>query len=352
MMNNVYHLFARHPRLSEDQDFLAWLKSNGFSYWYDTGYADADSRVVVVSGDETSAWAALEESPSGRAMLESDGDRLIPPARLLASVPVDLLALEPREVAIRAALSNAKADRSALAGARPRVAFVDGKIANVDWEIDLRYPSEGERDPGVERRMLVAPTADDLADNELHSTWLFRQEAEQWTQGPLTIVEKARRIGAMVAQTYSYDSGIRHISEFTWRDTLVRDQNGRRGICDEYAVVQISYLRSIGIPARMKLLIWQDGAGKGVGHACVEFRDQSGWHHLDGLWNAFQNPGIYRQSGARNLTVMDADYPFDGRSDQPAWGVPDPRGDGLLYPYGDFIIGPAYPGNGRPGYSF
>lgn len=352
MMNNAYHLFARHPRLSEDQDFLAWLKSNGISTWYDTGYADADSRVVVTSADETSAWAALEESPTERAVIESGGDRLIPPARLLASVPVDLLALPPKEAAIRAALSDAKADRSALACARPRVVFVDGKAAKVDWEIELRDAGEGRHDTGTDRRRLAAPMADDLADNELHSTWQFRQEAEQWTQGPLTIVEKARRIGAMVARTYAYDSGIRHISEFTWRDTLVRDTNGRRGICDEYAVVQISYLRSIGIPARMKFLIWQDGAGKGVGHACVEFRDQTAWHHLDGLWNTFQNPARYRQSGARNVTVMDADYPLDGRSDQPAWGVPDPRGDGRLYPYGDFIVSPAYPGNGRPGYSF
>jgi hypothetical protein len=48
---------------------------------------------------------------------------------------------------------------------------------------------------------------------------------------------------------------------------------------------------------------------------------------------------------------MDADAPLDSRSTVPAWGIPDPTGDGKLNPYGDFVITPAYPGNQRPGYS-
>lgn len=72
---------------------------------------------------------------------------------------------------------------------------------------------------------------------------------------------------------------------------------------------------------------------------------------MDALWSAFDNPGRYRASGAQGLTVMDADFPADSRSTVPAWGVPDPTGDGKLYPYGDFVINPRYPGNQRPGYS-
>ena len=116
-------------------------------------------------------------------------------------------------------------------------------------------------------------------------------------------------------------------------------------------MIQISMLRAVGIPARLKFLIWQQG-GKPVGHACLEYRDGNAWWHMDALWNAFHNAQVYRNSGGTNLTVMDADYPVDSRSTVPAWGIPDPTGDGKLHPYRDFVIYPSYPGNSRSGYSY
>ncbi len=365
MLDNVYHLFARHPELARNQGFLQWLKKYGSSYWYDTPPAEGDVKVVVVSMDETSLFAALEQLPDGEAGEHS----LLPETKLLASGAADITVLPPREVVVRRGLVQYGFERRDIVSVRPGVEFDDGHPVVSGWEVQIA--AEGKRhffagrdeldktgesdlpDLGVDQDdLLIPPGADDMADNELHTTWALRQEAQTWTQGPLTISEKARRIGEQVGRTYAYDGSISLIGEFTWRDTLTRDRNGRRGICDEYAVVQITYLRSIGIPARLKFMIWTDNAGQAVGHACLEFSDSGTWFHMDGLWNAFKDPGRYRGSGARNLTVMDADYPTDSRSDQPAWGKPDVRGDGLLYPYGDFIISPAYPGNSRPGYSY
>jgi hypothetical protein len=356
MLNNVYHLFARHSSFVTDDRFLKWLSRNGSAFWYETEIENGQSQVVVVSHDETSAWAALEKVDSGNDF---------PKPAVVRSVEVDLTALPSREDAIRAALQASGAPRKQVICAKPIIEFSE-KTVRAEWVVELdlgakavNYGTESglhERNRSIERNLrkphLRPAIADDMATNELHSPYLFASEAEQWTQGPLTVLEKARRIAVNVSRTYRYDGSINLISEFTWADHLVKNRNGRRGICDEYAVVQISYLRSIGIPARLKFLIWQDSSGQGVGHACLEFSNGGYWEHMDGLWNAFQQPQVYRSQGARNLTVMDADYPSDARSTTPAWGQPDRTGDGLLYPYGDFLLNPGYPGNARPGYSY
>ena len=133
---------------------------------------------------------------------------------------------------------------------------------------------------------------------------------------------------------------------------MTLDQNGRKGVCDEWAIAEISYLRSVSIPARVKWLIWTEPTGEVVGHAVLEYSDGGTWRHMDALWNAFNNPSRYRQSGAKNVTVMDADYPVDSRYSGDAWGVKDVNGDNKLHPYQDFILSPGYPGNARPGYSY
>lgn len=358
MLNNVYHLFARHAELAQDTAFLSWLKANGSAYWYETGFSDPSPRVVIVSADESSAWAALETLEDG------DG---FPYPKVVKTAELDLTSLPPRESVVRSALAATGSKRNQIVSAKPVVHFGEHGVVTVEWVIEVENSagaiafgsSSGlaKSNRTIDRQQTTSDylrplVADDMATNEVHSPYLFAAEAQQWTQGPLSIREKASRIANNVSRTYAYDGSISLISEFTWADYLVRDRNGRRGICDEYAVVQISYLRSIGIPARLKFLIWQDAAGTGVGHACLEFNEGSRWVHMDGLWNAFDYPGRYRASGARNLTVMDADYPADSRSSTPAWGKPDATGDGKLYPYGDFIIAPGYPGNSRAGYSY
>jgi transglutaminase-like putative cysteine protease len=248
------------------------------------------------------------------------------------------------------------------------VTFVGPTSLDVHWEIEsidstgiAVYRFENGRVELQERLQIreanpsgidpVTPMADDMADNEVHHLTMFRAEASGWIVGATSVQDKVRRVFDRVQQLYRYDATIQHIAEFTWADNLVRDINGRRGICDEWAVVEISYLRSIGIPARLKFLVWREN-GNDEAHAALEYSDGGTWRQLDALWNAFNDPGIYRRNGATSVTVMDADDPLDSRSTTPAWGVPDPTGDGKLYPYGDFVLRPDYPGNARPGYSY
>jgi len=269
---------------------------------------------------------------------------------------------------MRIVLSACSIDKSQVSSVSPEVQYENGQYLKFRWVIQIQKDEElltlSVDDGKLLEIAKVAISKKDerptgpivilnewLATNEIHSPYLFKQQADSWTVGPLTIREKAFRIFSNVQRLYKYDSNITNISEFTWRDTLVRDTNGYRGICDEWAVVQISYLRSIGIESRLKFLIWTQN-GQGVGHACLEFNEGGRWVHMDALWSAFDNPGRYRASGAQGLTVMDADFPSDSRSTAPAWGIPDPTGDGKLYPYGDFVINPSYPGNRRPGYSY
>lgn len=361
---SIYHLFGRHPETREHTGFLSWLAENGASSWHDNGFASDSPQIVVQSYDGSSIWGFLESRPE----FDSFGEMVAPPEITMNAV-FDQQEAQSKRSIIRAALATEGSDLRSVVAVRPQVDFTM-EPAELTWEVelaqgevvssfsidqDLKVQKSDERPVKVgakhQRRPFIM--ADDLASNELHTLWAFRGQAEEWTAGPLSVREKARRIFNEVLRLYRYDDGIPLISEFTWRDTLVRDRNNYRGICDEFAVVQISYLRAIGIPARLKFLIWQDSAGQGVGHGCLEFREGNTWVHMDALWRAFDNSQVYRNSvGARNLTVMDADYPSDSRSDRPAWGKPDPRGDGLLNPYGDFVINPTYPGNSRQGYSF
>jgi hypothetical protein len=349
-------LRGRHPVLADDEAFLRWLGLHGISCWHETAADNTDVRTLVVQGGGGERLFAARVRGVGRGT----------GASLLEFRDVDAVVAR-RKVQSAIRLFRDKAKQMEIHAVRPVITFLpDGKY-QLSWEVefieDLVIHTYVTGDETLQLRGSrnikalppsggVRPAAeDDMASNELHHLAIFRAQAEEWTQGATNTQERARRIFANVRSHYRYDGTITHIAEFTWADTLVRDTNGYRGICDEWAVVQISYLRSISIPARLKFLIWSQG-GSSVGHACLEYRDGSEWRHLDALWNAFNNKAVYRNSGASNVTVMDADYPLDSRSTQPAWGVPDPTGDGRLYPYGDFIIAPPYPGNSRIGYSW
>jgi hypothetical protein len=366
--NNVYHLFARHPGLAADQIFLQWLRTHGASSWKEGDPDENGVRdVIVLSRDELSAHVARVRHSF---VLDESNHSAAPAEVVIAQRTFDLLSEGTKADAIRAVV------RSGLGAFGSRQVLdvslnSEGKgdeISGISWTASVSHDSHVKRFRILGESVSEAPSLELprrrstggepviianewLATNEIHSPYLFKQQADSWTTGPLTVRQKAFNIFSNVLKLYKYDGSIRNISEFTWRDTLVREGNNYAGICDEWAVVQISYLRAIGIESRLKFMIWTQN-GQGVGHACLEFNDGGRWTHMDALWSAFDNPGRYRQSGAQNLTVMDADFPTDSRSTAPAWGVPDLTGDGKLYPYGDFAINPSYPGNSRAGYSY
>jgi mRNA-degrading endonuclease toxin of MazEF toxin-antitoxin module len=351
-------LAGRHPELLNNDDFKRWLTNNQLGPWHETAPEGQTRTVIVQNAAGSRVFAATVAVDGSQVMRTAD---------------VDLTSTKQTRDQVRAAATDAKLQADRIVAIRPTVRFLPSAKAEVDWEIEvLTSPtliqtyrfSGGKLTPQATRTIRRDPAeysktagdkvkpavADDMADNELHHLPAFGLEAAAWVQGATTVQEKARRIFDKVRTTYVYDGNIVHISEFTWADYLTRDRNGRHGICDEWAVVEISYLRSVNVPARLKFLIWTS-SGKPVGHAALEYSDGGTWRHMDALWNAFNDPAVYRRSGANNVTVMDADYPLDSRYNGGAWGVPDVNGDGKLYPYGDFLINPAYPGNGRPGYS-
>jgi Transglutaminase-like superfamily len=352
-------LQMRHPEIAAAEDFSRWLNGGGISVWHETRAENKARTVVAQSANGESFFAARVTMP--------DGDEMSP--KLQRTAIVQATDSISRDQALAAIKAREELRETKIHAVRPVVDFSDAGV-ELSWEIELaesrtirifnvkKGPVIQEM-PAVKIQALprseasppVPPAADDMGSNELHHLDQFRAEAQSWTAGAATTQDRVRRIFQRVQSSYTYDGTIVNIAEFTWADNLVRDRNNRSGICDEWAVVQVSYLRALGIPARMKFLIWQKGT-EGIGHAALEYADGGTWRHLDSLWHAFNNPAIYRQTGgATNVTVMDADYPLDSRSTVPAWGVPDPTGDGKLYPYGDFVIAPAYPGNARPGYS-
>lgn len=370
--DSIIHLLGRHPQLARDKNFNEWLENHGASLWHET-HADAEGlqTVIVQSQDRRFVFGALLQIDSSRV---NDG---IITERVLRNAQFNLIsdtsALSD-VTALRLLNAEHPLDSSHVQASRPVIDFTK-EPATMSWEIEtyeggqvrrflISHPSKVEKVNKVEpKRPLIARKVeklsalaalvdDSLEENELHHLTQYAATARSWAQGATTTADKAFRIWLNVRQKMVYDANITYIGEFTWADSLVIDQLGWRGICDEWAVVQITMLRALGIPAVMKFLIWNSN-GQAVGHACLEWLDGSNWRHMDSLWNAFDNRAVYRTNGGANsLTVMDGSYPRDSRSTVPAWGIPDPTGDLKLYPYGDYIINPGYPGNARPGYSY
>jgi hypothetical protein len=361
------HLLGRYPELARSEGFLRWFRLNDGNVWHET-HADEQGylTVIVQSSSRLLVFAALlrRNEPDQNGTIEHE---------VVRTAEFDVSENLARSAAVGAVRRETGASTADVQAVRPVVNFSSSEPA-LSWEVELRHDEDIQTfvvrtDSNVEKKEvrtakkaqarkplrpmidLIPPMSDWLSENECHHLSQWRPTAQQWAQGGSAAADRAFRIWLRTRQTMAYDLNITHISEFTWSDTLTINRNGWRGICDEWAVIQVTMLRAVGIPAVLKFLIWQQG-GQGVGHACLEWSDNGVWRHMDALWNAFDNRAIYRQNGAQNVTVMDADFPLDSRYNGSAWGVPDVPGDQMFYPYGDFIISPSYPGSPRPGYSY
>lgn len=350
-------LKGRHPEVYENGTFRSWLTRNGIARWHEGATDSVRRRMVVIEGADDSYLFAAQVRLSAGPRDELDRTQAIDTKGTLNE--------RSKVVAAAKAFDRLQPTRQ-LHSLRPVITFTS-KGYTLRWEAEFltgstlaRYEVQLPKSLKLMRQRIVrkaAPSAnpaipppEELADNELHHLDAFRAEALAWTSGTTSVQEQAQRIYEQVRRTYSYDGTIVNIEEFTWSDLLTRDLNGRRGVCDEYAVVAVTYLRALGVPARLKFLVWKDN-GKEVAHAALEYRDGATWKHLDALWG-FNDPGVYRKSGGVDVTVIDADYPLDARSTLPSWGIPDPTGDGRLNPYEDYVLSPKYPGEKRPGYSW
>jgi hypothetical protein len=361
IFNHSVHLVGRHPEIVKDKYFLDWQKENGSEIWHET-HADKDGvfTVIIQSLDKNNIIAYKLQRDSSFEKQLSLG------SNILERRTFDLIKEKlSKSYALEVAYAEHSKDK--IQAVRPVVDW-NKKENSLSWEVEVnngekiqKFTTDGFNklifinDFEISKEKLGNPihlfANDWLEENELHHLNRYRATAVQWATGGATVSDKVFRIWLKVRQTMVYDANVTHIGEFTWADNLIIDQLGYRGICDEWAVLQITMLRALGIPAVMKFMIFNYN-GKQAGHACLEWSDNGTWKHLDALWSAYSNSAVYRQNGCSAVTVMDANFPRDNRYNGSAWGVPDVQGDGKMYPYGDYIINPNYPGNSRPGYSY
>ncbi len=95
------------------------------------------------------------------------------------------------------------------------------------------------------------------------------------------------------------------------------------GVCDEYAVLFISFARAVNIPAR-QIYVHTDSAD---GHEFAEIWDGSKWVHADPTWNKYDDPGIYRENGL----FIEYVKIYAGANDSK--DSDDTYGDGIIYWY-------------------
>lgn len=359
---SISHLKGRYSSFEADDKFNSWLSKHRGRNWHETDLLDNGRKMIVVQSlDGLHLFASeieIEDSKKNK---------------ITNQIEINLLKdFTGRETALKTLIKKNILDNYLAYSIKPMVIFNKEDIVFY-WEIVSIKNNEMnifnvDSKNNVELIKNVKKTSlkkikyhesqyknDYLASNDLHHIDNFKDQAISWTIGLNTTREKAERIALNVYRLYKYDSNIPGISEFTWCDTLVRDFLGCRGICDEWATVQITCLRAIGIQATMKFLIGEynnQGCIEDWGHAVLEYLCDGRWLHLDGLWLASDRPSIYRESGVSKITVMDATYPLDSRYSGLCFGLQDPIGDGKINYWKDNIIYPDYPGNMRFGYSY
>lgn len=361
---SIVHLFGKYRTLAKFRPLVAWIRKEGASGWHETPIDNSGRRVIIVdSGNKLKLFGMEIE---WNAPLND----LPPQTNVLQIKEIDLLERGiPSELA-RLRLYNQFGAETLKLGLIVLCPFIDFEKDQFGWEAEIiqddkivllqmtgeQYVEKNSREFPIYKRehpTVASLLVDDLDSNELHHLDLMKAEAVAWTKDATSISDMAKQIWIKVMSLWSYNDKIEKIVAFTHSDRLSRDVYGRKGVCDEFAVCQVSYLRAVGIPARIKWLTWTKSDNTPAAHACVEYQVGIHWLHMDALWHAFNNPAEYRQSGgAQNVKVMDADYPLDSRSSSPQYGYPDPAGDEMLGSYTDFILNPSYPGEARPGYSY
>jgi hypothetical protein len=344
--------------------FQEWSGRFQPEVWHETPASDAgDVGVVVQSRLGIELFAARLRRPEPAAWTEGAESQLL----ATAAINTQDVAL-PRDVALLTARRTVGLDSNEVHAIRPVVDLGSDPPA-LSWELEL---ATGE----LLRRFLVSspndiqqiseahlsvfqhaagappPVDDSLAENECHHPSEWQALAQQIAGTAATPADKALRVFEHVRGRMRYDATIAGINDFTFSDNLVIRLNGWAGVCDEFAVVTITLLRALGIPAALKILRWTLSGP--MAHACVEWLDGNTWRHMDTSKNVWDRRWHYRTNyGVQaDVRVIDAQEPLDTRSIHPAWGTPDPPGDQRFHPFRDFVLHPDMVGERRAEYSY
>jgi len=132
---------------------------------------------------------------------------------------------------------------------------------------------------------------------------------------------------------------------------LIENYDGKyHGVCDEYAVLFISFARALNIPARQKYVHGEQVVSlfpyrtEEVSHEFAEIWDGERWVHADPEENVYDNPAYYRY----NLYYIDEVYILAGANDSKtdaddSSSAPVPI-EGVIY-WWEFDIWESYPNN-------
>jgi transglutaminase-like putative cysteine protease len=144
----------------------------------------------------------------------------------------------------------------------------------------------------------------------------------------------------------TYVHGIMHYTDsdtnllYAASDLYIKS-HANEGVCDEYATMDVTFSRSLGIPSRFLGITWVNQTGSTFGHAILENRIGGAWVHSDPTWSSFNNPQVYKNGNNTHMNLTKYTDADDNRY------TADPSGDGLLR-YEDMI---AVPFGELPGYN-
>jgi hypothetical protein len=352
-----------HPEITGMDDFASFMSANdGLTAWWEEGGGGASLKVYALAGQKLFS-----------VFLRSQGNRKYKVEKL-QEFDLKQFATQKADAVRGAYKENGSGSR--VLSIRPSVDFTRDH-AVLQWVVEISRQGKARRlrvdSSGVIERLaeesVIFPAAGSLnchsddpdacATNEVHHPASLQDEARSLAGQTSSLDVLADRIAEGVANKFSYDSLTPGIKEFTWADDHIeKDLTGLyHGICDEYAVIAVSYLRALGVPARIIIITWNTNLllngvvfDKGA-HAAVEYFDGTEWRHLDPTYGFARAPETYRNAGRKDVRVMIVDQPDDRRSSGMSFGLNDPAGDGKLNVYDDFIDRPALPGDQRSGYS-
>jgi transglutaminase-like putative cysteine protease len=346
-------LQMRHPEVYANIAFLNWARSHVFGTWREMKRTEDGKQVVIVQAAETDDpemgydFTDVANEPVFAAEVQYVGaSAAVLHTSTFPSVDVSFL-FQAAEQALRLRT------RDKITIAQPVVDFgVSPPRLSWDLQVSVIFVP-----PGVETYHDCATTGDDsMSSNDLHHRKdpILLKEATDAVAGLSTIKDIAEELCHHVQGTIDYNSN-NQANVYTESDLIVFAQ--KSGECDELAVLLTTYLRAVGIHARMKFLRWKR-RGLEQQHACVEYTEGGVVYYLDPTSGKVGHPEAYRCAADKNgnypedVRVVDVDWPADARSSSDFDYVHDPDGDGLLNPWGDFCYGPDKCGTPRAGYSF
>lgn len=105
---------------------------------------------------------------------------------------------------------------------------------------------------------------------------------------------------------------------------LYIENHGNRGVCDEFATMDVSFSRSLGIPSRFLGITWVNETGSTIGHGILENWINDRWVHSDPTWKSFNNSQVYKNGNNTHIDLTKYTDADDSRY------MVDPYGDGLL----------------------